>query len=91
MLVGMYWDGGIIDYYFDLFFGLDDGLVLYFYFYDKFILGWFDKGLKGRVFYCLSYDNVVMFVFFVLFVVNLFYSKIFDRKDFEVFDVKMCI
>lgn len=60
---GMYRDGGIIDYYFDIFFGFEDGLVLYFYFYNKLISGWFDKGLKCCVFYKSSYDNVVMMVF----------------------------
>jgi|TARA_A200000113_G_scaffold68513_3_gene59793 hypothetical protein len=85
---GMYRDGGIIDYHFDLSFGPDDGLVLYPHFYDKPIPGWFDKGLKGRVPHRSSYDNVVMLVPSASFVANLPYSKIPDRKDFEVLDAK---
>jgi len=83
---GMYRDGGIVDYHFDLSFGPDEGLVLYPHFYDKPIPGWFDKGLKGRVPHQSSYDNVVMLVPSASFVANLPYSKIPDRKDFEVLD-----
>ena len=83
---GMYRDGGIIDYHFDLSFGPDKGLVLYPHFYNKPIPGWFDKGLKGRVPHRSSYDNVVMLVPSSTFVANLPYSKIPDRKDFEVLD-----
>ncbi|MEC8373978.1 MAG: patatin-like phospholipase family protein [Pseudomonadota bacterium] len=83
---GMYRDGGIIDYHFDLSFGPDNGLVLYPHFYNKPIPGWFDKGLKGRVPHRSSYDNVVMLVPSASFVANLPYSKIPDRKDFEVLD-----
>jgi len=83
---GMYRDGGIIDYHFDVSFGPDEGLVLYPHFYNKPIPGWFDKGLKGRVPHRSSYDNVVMLVPSASFVANLPYSKIPDRKDFEVLD-----
>ena len=83
---GMYRDGGIVDYHFDLSFGPDEGLVLYPHFYEKPIPGWFDKGLKGRVPHQSSYDNVVMLVPSSSFVANLPYSKIPDRKDFEVLD-----
>ena len=58
------------------------------HFYDKPIPGWFDKGLKGRVPHRSSYDNVVMLVPSASFVANLPYSKIPDRKDFEVLDAK---
>ncbi|BFT30682.1 hypothetical protein D210916BOD24_18580 [Alteromonas sp. D210916BOD_24] len=83
---GMYRDGGIIDYHFDLSFGPQEGLVLYPHFYNKPIPGWFDKGLKGRVPHRTSYDNVVMLVPSASFVANLPYGKIPDRKDFEVLD-----
>ena len=83
---GMYRDGGIIDYHFDLEFEPKEGLVLYPHFYSKPIPGWFDKGLKKRTVHKASYDNVVMLVPSESFVANLPYGKIPDRKDFEQLD-----
>ena len=80
---GMYRDGGIIDYHFDVSFGPDEGLVLYPHFYDRPTPGWFDKGLKRRVPHKSSYDNVVMLVPSKSFIASLPYGKIPDRKDFE--------
>ena len=80
---GMYRDGGIIDYHFDLTFGPAKGLVLYPHFYSKPIPGWFDKSLKHRKPHHSSYDNVVMLVPSDEFVASLPYGKIPDRKDFE--------
>ena len=83
---GMYRDGGIIDYHFDLSFGPQDGLVLYPHFYPRAIPGWFDKALKRRIPHASSFDNVVMLVPSDEFVASLPYGKIPDRKDFEKFD-----
>jgi hypothetical protein len=80
---GMYRDGGIIDYHFDLTFGPQKGLVLYPHFYSKPIPGWFDKSLKKRLPHASSYDDVVMLVPSDEFVASLPYGKIPDRKDFE--------
>jgi hypothetical protein len=80
---GMYRDGGIIDYHFDLTFGSQKGLVLYPHFYSKPIPGWFDKSLKKRLPHASSYDDVVMLVPSDEFVASLPYGKIPDRKDFE--------
>lgn len=80
---GMYRDGGIIDYHFDLTFGPADGLVLYPHFYKRPIPGWFDKSLKNRVPHTNSYDKVVMLVPSDEFVASLPFGKIPDRKDFE--------
>jgi hypothetical protein len=80
---GMYRDGGIIDYHFDLTFGPQKGLVLYPHFYAKPIPGWFDKSLKKRLPHVSSYDDVVMLVPSDEFVASLPYGKIPDRKDFE--------
>lgn len=83
---GMYRDGGIIDYHFDLGFGPSNGLVMYPHFYPKPIPGWFDKGLKRRIPHASSYHNTVMLVPSADFVARLPYGKIPDRKDFEVLD-----
>lgn len=80
---GMYRDGGIIDYHFDLRFGPDNGLVLYPHFYAKPIPGWFDKSLKRRTPHPQSYDKVVMLVPSDEFIASLPHGKIPDRKDFE--------
>jgi hypothetical protein len=80
---GMYRDGGIIDYHFDLTFGPQKGLVLYPHFYSKPVPGWFDKSLKKRFPHVSSYDDVVMLVPSDEFVASLPYGKIPDRKDFE--------
>jgi hypothetical protein len=80
---GMYRDGGIIDYHFDLSFGPQKGLVLYPHFYSKPTPGWFDKSLKKRFPHASSYENVVMLVPSDEFVSSLPYGKIPDRKDFE--------
>ena len=79
---GMYRDGGIIDYHFDLKINTDE-LVLYPHFYKVPTPGWFDKGIKGRRCHDSSYDNVVMIVPSDEFVSSLPYGKIPDRKDFE--------
>ncbi len=83
---GMYRDGGIIDYHFDLSFGPDNGLVLYPHFYPQAIPGWFDKGLRRRIPHATSFDNVVMLVPSDEFVASLPYGKIPDRTDFENMD-----
>jgi hypothetical protein len=88
---GMYRDGGIIDYHFDLTFGPHKGLVLYPHFYSKPIPGWFDKSLKKRLPHSSSYDDVVMLVPSDEFVASLPYGKIPDRKDFEVMPAKQRI
>ncbi|RDV27548.1 patatin-like phospholipase family protein [Alteromonas aestuariivivens] len=83
---GVYRDGGIIDYHFDLAFGPKPGLVLYPHFYPHPVPGWFDKGLKRRRPHASSYRNVVMLVPSAEFVASLPYGKIPDRKDFEKLD-----
>ncbi|MCW8090639.1 patatin-like phospholipase family protein [Alteromonas sp. ASW11-130] len=86
--VGVYRDGGIIDYHFDLSFGPEPGLVLYPHFYPRPITGWFDKGLKKRWPHASSYANTVMLVPSAEFVNSLPFSKIPDRKDFKKMDDK---
>ena len=56
---GLYWDGGITDYHFDLPFHLIEGLVLYPHFSPTIKPGWFDKKLFWR--HRLEhFDNVVV-------------------------------
>jgi hypothetical protein len=80
---GVYRDGGIVDYHFDLEYGPESGLVLYPHFYSKAIPGWFDKSLSYRKPQKQSFDKVVMVVPSDEFVSTLPYAKIPDRKDFE--------
>lgn len=79
---GMFRDGGIIDYHFDIQINTPE-LVLYPHFYTKPTPGWFDKGLRSRACHHDSYDNVVLVAPSDEFVSNLPYGKIPDRKDFQ--------
>jgi hypothetical protein len=78
---GMYRDGGIIDYHFDI--KIDDpGLTLYPHFSSTIKPGWFDKGLK-RSFSAKNYANTVVICPSDEFIQSLPFQKISDRKDFE--------
>ena len=92
---GMYRDGGIIDYHFDLVFShktqQKSGLVLYPHFYPSPIPGWFDKSFNRRRPHKDSYDKVVMLVPSAEFIQSLPYRKIPDRKDFEQMDAQQRI
>ncbi|MEL0068917.1 MAG: patatin-like phospholipase family protein [Gammaproteobacteria bacterium] len=81
---GLYRDGGIIDYHFDLKFKTD-GLVLYPHFNSHPKAGWFDKKLKRPV-RAANYDNVVLLCPSEKFIANLPYQKIPDRTDFSTMD-----
>lgn len=81
---GMYRDGGVVDYHFDLKFH-SDKLVFYPHFNDNPKAGWFDKSLPRTV-TSSSYDNVLMLVPSKGFISNLPYGKIPDRTDFETMD-----
>ncbi|WP_100658311.1 patatin-like phospholipase family protein [Alteromonas flava] len=79
---GMYRDGGIIDYHFDLQIDSANGLVLYPHFSSSPRAGWFDKSLPRPV-SASNYDNVVMLVPSNEFVAQLPFGKIPDREDFS--------
>lgn len=97
---GLYLDGGIIDYHFDIPFYRsgnqanfsDIGLVLYPHFSPKIIPGWFDKKLPwravtgGRKQPNLNYDNVVLLCPSDEFVRSLPKGKIPERNDFLKYD-----
>jgi hypothetical protein len=78
---GMYRDGGIIDYHFDINLKNNDGLILYPHFNSNPKAGWFDKKLNRKVL-TENYDNVVMIVPSAAFIKSLPHSKIPDRTDF---------
>jgi len=81
---GMYRDGGIIDYHFDIKIN-NPGLILYPHFNSDPKAGWFDKNLKRKV-APQNYDNVVMITPSKEFVAGLPYGKIPDRNDFTDLD-----
>ncbi|WP_100641752.1 hypothetical protein [Alteromonas facilis] len=87
---GMYRDGGIIDYHFDIKINSGDGLVLYPHFNASPRAGWFDKSLTRKV-SRHNYDNVVMLVPSEEFVASLPYQKIPDREDFTQFSAEQRI
>ena len=96
---GMYRDGGIIDYHFDVNISAQDpskeaassnnntkdNLILYPHFNACPKAGWFDKNLKRQV-KEKHYDNVVMLSPSNEFINSLPYQKIPDRKDFTEMD-----
>tara|TARA_R110001592_G_scaffold325434_1_gene605426 strand:- start:10355 stop:11404 length:1050 start_codon:yes stop_codon:yes gene_type:complete len=78
---GMYRDGGIIDYHFDIALKNAPGLTLYPHFNAKPKAGWFDKSLKRKV-NAKNYDKTVMLVPSNAFIDSLPFGKIPDREDF---------
>lgn len=82
---GVYRDGGIIDYHFDLPL-TDQGLVLYPHFSHRVIPGWFDKKLPYRKVNPDHYQNVVMLTPSQELIAKLPQGKISDRSDFIKLD-----
>ena len=80
---GLYWDGGITDYHFDLPFHLIEGLVLYPHFSPTIKPGWFDKKLFWRHPTLEHFDNVVVVTPSAEFTARLPGGKIPDRNDFQ--------
>ena len=82
---GLYYDGGVTDYHFDLPFS-DNGLVLYPHFYSHLTPGWFDKALKWRRASPAHLHNVVLLCPSEQWVKSLPFGKIPDRTDFKLPD-----
>lgn len=82
---GLYWDGGITDYHFDLPFNDSDQLVLYPHFSATVIPGWFDKKIPWRKVHESNFNNVVLVTPSKEFTANLPHGKIPDREDFNNF------
>ena len=82
---GLYYDGGITDYHFDLPFSAK-GLVLYPHFYSRLTPGWFDKALPWRRAQKAHLHNVVLLCPSEQWVKSLPFGKIPDRNDFKLPD-----
>lgn len=80
---GVYRDGGVIDYHFDIPWQYEDGIVLYPHFYDHIVPGWFDKGRTERRAAGPAWDQVLLLAPSTEFVGTLPGGKITDRKDFS--------
>lgn len=81
---GQYWDGGIIDYHFDLAQYRGEGLVLYPHFRAGVTPGWFDKFLpwRTRALHRQAVDSLVLLCPSETFVAGLPGGRIPDRGDF---------
>ncbi|GGA72193.1 hypothetical protein GCM10011369_12440 [Neiella marina] len=79
---GYYYDGGIVDYHFDLPLKTK-GLVLYPHFYPAITPGWFDKALKWRSAAAENYRRVLMIAPSSQLIASLPHGKISDRNDFK--------
>lgn len=83
---GVYRDGGMTDYHFDLPIKPADGLVLYPHFSNVLKPGWFDKPLPWRKVQASNYSHTLVLCPSEGFIERLPYGKIPDRKDFERLD-----
>ncbi|PLW84122.1 alpha/beta hydrolase [Kineobactrum sediminis] len=81
--LGQYWDGGIIDYHFNLSQYAGHGLMLYPHFRDDIIPGWFDKFLPWRKAGIHGFDDLVLLCPSREFIAALPHGKIPDRSDFR--------
>lgn len=82
---GMYRDGGMVDYHFDLPIKPQQGLVLYPHFAPVLKPGWFDKPLPWRKVSADNYSHTVVICPSREFIQQLPHGKIPDRKDFTRF------
>ena len=83
---GVYRDGGITDYHFDIDLSRVNGLTLYPHFHHQAIPGWFDKRLKWRRSTGRDWPNTLFISPTDAFLQKLPYQKIPDRKDFAQLD-----
>lgn len=79
---GVYRDGGVIDYHFDVPWAYDDGIVLYPHFYDHIVPGWFDKKRPERYASGGTWNQVLLLAPTAEFVGSLPHGKITERSDF---------
>ncbi|WP_262689610.1 hypothetical protein [Kordiimonas aestuarii] len=79
---GVYRDGGVIDYHFDVPWSYEDGIVLYPHFYGHLTPGWFDKTYKRRRVGATALDQQLILAPSDDFVASLPHGRIPDRKNF---------
>ena len=84
--LGMYRDGGMVDYHFDLPIKPNNGIVLYPHFTPMLKPGWFDKSLPWRKVLANNYSHTIVVTPSREFISSLPFQKIPDRKDFERLD-----
>ena len=80
--VGIYWDGGLIDYHLHLPYHHAAGLVLYPHFTDRIVPGWLDKGMPWRRARGQWLDNVIVMAPSAAYLAKLPNAKLPDRNDF---------
>lgn len=79
---GVYRDGGVIDYHFDIPWQMDEGIVLYPHFYDHIVPGWFDKNKANRWAKGKTWEQTLLLAPSDAFVAGLPGGKIPDRNNF---------
>ncbi|MEX0299672.1 MAG: patatin-like phospholipase family protein [Kordiimonas sp.] len=79
---GVYRDGGVIDYHFDIPWQLSEGIVLYPHFYGHIVPGWFDKNKASRWAKGKTWDQMLMLAPSDEFVASLPGGRIPDRNNF---------
>ncbi|WP_417449657.1 patatin-like phospholipase family protein [Kordiimonas sp.] len=79
---GVYRDGGVIDYHFDVPWSYDSGIVLYPHFYGHLTPGWFDKMRKTRRAGPAVLKQQLILAPSDEFVATLPHGRIPDRKNF---------
>ncbi|MCW9033486.1 MAG: hypothetical protein OQJ97_04640 [Rhodospirillales bacterium] len=81
---GVYRDGGVSDYHFDmpLLASKSDGLVFYPHYIDRIIPGWLDKALKWRKVSPQTLNRMILLTPSKEFVANLPGGRIPERQDF---------
>lgn len=80
--VGLYRDGGLLDYHLDLPYQ-QPGVVLYPHFTDRIIPGWFDKSLPWRKSNVSHVQDVLLVAPSASYLASLPNGKLPDRRDFE--------
>lgn len=83
---GIYRDGGLVDYHFDLPLKTDNGIILYPHFAPVLKPGWFDKSLPWRQVSPNNYADVVLLTPTPEFIRHLPHGRIPNRNDFRKLD-----